>query len=228
MEICKKCGSELSDSGFCTKCGAGVADEESNAVSDREKKKGKSFIKSIVVVAIIVACYIVFFGGRGYRTTVQQYVNAIKNGNASKIVSLLPTKYADHIIRNNFKGDRQDFIDSRQMLLDELQEQFSAKNIDITKVKYSIDDKYSFDKDDLKAVKQKRKMGSAKKAMKVDIELSANVNGKEKYASFGLILVKFGRSWYVYDTGAADGIAGLDAFQALCYGTEIPTGIRVE
>jgi len=212
MDICKSCGSELNGSDICPSCGAKASGD--NAVSAQDRRSGKGFIKMAVFIVIIAVCYFLFFGGRGYETTAKQYVNAIRNGDAKKIVSLLPQKYSDYIAKYKFGGSKGDYIKNRQELLDDLKKTLSDKDIKITDVKFKIDDKYVADKEDLKSVRKLRKLGTAKKAMNLDIELTVKIDGEEKYASFDLILVKLGRSWYVYDSYSPDGFAGFAEFKS--------------
>ena len=228
MDICKNCGSELNGAEVCQKCGTKVAEEVNDSVSDMERRNIKGFIKMIVAIVIIAACYFFFFGGRGYETTAKQYVNAIRKGDASKIVSLLPKKYSDYVVKYKFDGDKGDYIDNRQELLDNLKDTLSDNDIEITDIKFKIDDRYVADKDDLKSIRKLRKLGTTKKAMSLDIELTAKVDDEEKYASFDLILVKLGRSWYVYDSYSPDGFAGLEAFKSFCNQTETATEIPGE
>jgi len=222
MDICKSCGSELNGSDICPNCGAKAVQEGNNTVPAPEKRSGKGFIKLAVAIVLVAVCYFLFFGGRGYETTAKQYVNAIRKGDAKKIVSLLPKKYSNYIVKYRFDGDKSDFIDNRQVLLDDLKDAFSENDIEITDVKFEIDDKYVFDKDDLKEIRELKKLGAAKKAMRVNVELTLKIDDEEKYASFDLILVKFGRSWYVYDTYSPDGFTGFNAFKSFCDKVEEP------
>ena len=146
MEFCKSCGSELNGSDICPNCGAKTVEAGNNTVPNLEKRSRKGYIKMAVVIVIIAACYFLFFGGRGYETTAKQYVNAIRKGDAKKIVSLLPQKYSDYIAKYKFDGDKKEYIENRQGLLDDLKEALSDNDIKITDVKFEIDDKYVADK----------------------------------------------------------------------------------
>lgn len=214
MDFCTKCGSELDGSDICPKCGAKVEKEAAaeSSTAPSADKGNKGIIKAIVAIVIIVACCFILFGGRSYKSAVKDYINAYKKGDAKKIVSLMPEKYVNHMIKYGYEGDKEKLIEElKDSWEDDIKGKFEDKDVDINKVKFEIDDKHVYEKDDLRALRKEEKMGAVKKAIRADVEFSVKDDaGDMKYSSADVMLVKIGRSWYVVPNGEVG-----DAFQAL-------------
>ena len=99
--FCGKCGKENNDDAvFCTECGAPLngnqplPQEEAAKMADGASTKNRKIgVIAVVAAAVLVIAFgMLLFGGRSYKKTVNQYVNASFEADAKTIFKLIPAK----------------------------------------------------------------------------------------------------------------------------------------
>ena len=99
--FCGKCGKENNDDAvFCTECGAPLngnqplLQEEAAKMADGASTKNRKIgVIAVAAAAVLVIAFgMLLFGGRSYKKTVNQYVNASFEADAKTIFKLIPAK----------------------------------------------------------------------------------------------------------------------------------------
>lgn len=199
MRYCINCGNELGDTKFCVKCGTKAADELPLPNSGIAQKKTPA-----AVIAIILICAIGFggfwiFGGRSYKSVVKKFMKAVIDGDAEKIVSLMPSSLIDYVAEEEYDGDKEDMIsdlaDQLEASLDELDE----NDIKASDISYKIIDEEDMDKDDIKEYKREFRKADLKikEGKKIEIEVTLPADDDEETYTRDLEVAKIGRSWYL-------------------------------
>ena len=206
--FCSNCGTEMGDEQFCINCGAKATDNYivqnnygENNVS-KSRNSGKGVFSAIIVIVLICAIGIGglwFFGGRSYQSLVKTYVDASMNGDAKKLVSLLP------------EGRIQDMIDSwyddKDAIIEDLQEDLDdslsqIKNIlgNNYKISYNILDEHDYKGSEFVEFKEDylneydTKISAAKE---LTVELVVSSKGQERSKEVTFTVIKVGHSWYI-------------------------------
>jgi len=159
----------------------------------------------VAIAAVVLILVFVLFGGRSYKSTVKQYFNASFDGNAKKIINLLPDKMVDYALEES--GYDQDELNE---LLDdvgeELQDYIDMLNNylgDNWKATYKIANTEKVTGDDLEDIQKDYKKMDIKvsAAKEVELELTIKSGDTEQSNTMRIYLVKVGRSWYL-DAGS--------------------------
>lgn len=218
--FCGKCGTQnLDAAAFCKNCGARLNGQAKPAVkmetrvpenaqsqrpvvqNKRRQNKDMTKLVGIAAVAVVFLLVFVLFGGRGYKSTIKQYFNATMDGNAKKIVKLLPNKVVDYALEDG--GYEKDELDD---LIEDVGEelQYSIAMLDTFfgdnwKATYKIAETEKLTGDDLEDIrKEYKEIGvrvSAAKEVKLDLQFK--YGDTEQSDTMYVDLIKVGRSWYL-------------------------------
>ena len=216
--FCPQCGAQNADgSRFCGNCGepmnSGNPGSNLPAVT---RSAGKSvpavvtdvltFLKTNVrlvsIVAGVLAAILLFsllFGGRGYKKTVNKFMDSILDLDAKGMVAVLPDEVVEAVLEEEgySKKDKKHFI---EMMQEELDYGMSYMNmLGDLKLKYKIGEVENLSKDELAYLKENYAEIGAKvsAAKEVEVELSVKILGMTQTESVELVVVKIGRSWYI-------------------------------
>lgn len=222
--FCRKCGTQnLDNAAFCKKCGAPLNVQKKVSASittsstvkahpqiqqkhpaqkrnhRQDKKVGMIAVTGVVVIVLIAV--FALFGGRSYKSTIKQYVNAQFDVDAAAIFRLVPDDMVDYMLKDD-GYDRDDFDDLIEEANDRIQRQLNSVEQYLGedwKFTYKITNIESVKGDDLKYLKKDyRKMGVNISAAKVaEVELTIKVGETESSNSVEIPLIKVGRSWYL-------------------------------
>lgn len=222
--FCGKCGTQNPDNAaFCKKCGtqlnvqkkvsAPTTTQTSVRVrpqpqqrrpaqkeNRRQDKKVGMTAVTVVVVMVLIAAF-ALFGGRSYKSTIKQYVNAQFDVDAAAIFRLIPDDMVDYMLEDD-GYDRDDLDDLIEDANDSIQRQINSIERYLGedwKFTYKIASIESVKGDDLKDLKKDyKKMGVNVSAAKVaEVELTVKVGETESSNSMEIPLIKVGRSWYL-------------------------------
>lgn len=199
MDFCTNCGKELDGEAFCTNCGAKVESsetkEKSPAASRLNQKRGPITVGLAAVLVIIFGIFLFRSCGGGYKSTLKSYINAYKDGDGRKILSLMPDRLSKK------QGNRSDFDNA----LDHAIEVLEAHNGDISKMDYKIHDKFDLYEDEIKDINKKYwdKYGislNISKAVEVEIEVTIPVDEEDVTKKFEVTLAKIEGKWYFLES----------------------------
>ena len=207
--FCGKCGAKNDDSAvFCAECGNRIAAAQpaAPAASDipanpagskpgftlNNRNIGIIAVAAVAVLALLISCFFIF-GGRSYKDVVKDYFKAMETADAKLMMELLPEDMIKSIMKDEDmtkKEMTEDLQDSLDMI---------HRYYDEVKISYEITDTEDFDKDDLKDIKENYKeIGvKVKDAMTVEVEVTMELDGKERTTTQELTLIKVGGSWYL-------------------------------
>lgn len=205
--FCGKCGAQNTDNAeFCTNCGAKLKKSSQTTVpvsvpnqNDKNRKVGMIAVAVAAVVAIILG--VVLFGGRGYKATVEKFVDAQFDADAEAIFDLMPEKMIDYALEQDGydSNDLDDLIDEAN---EDLQDQLDSLDSYLGegwKISYEILDTEDIKGDDLDDIKDAYEDADVKvsAAKDVEIEITVKADETESSNSLDVSLIKVGRSWYL-------------------------------
>lgn len=197
---CISCGSELKvGAKFCAKCG--TATSLNNLSSQQATKQKPMKTRIIVAIIVLIAISVVVFSGRSYKTTLKQYVDATMNGDAKKVVSLMPKEYVEEAIRSGEYDSKSELIndldDALKYTTEALKENFGKR----WKYSYEIDNVHTYSKDDMDMYFYYFDYGDISKKVdeikEMEYTITISGDGEEGSASENILLYKIGRSWYI-------------------------------
>lgn len=203
MKYCTNCGNELHGEKFCTKCGTKTGiDVAPEVVASMPVKKEKKFIgKLIVVLALlgILSTAFMLLTSRSYEALVKDYVKATINGDAEKIVSLMPDSLVDYIAEKEYEGDKKEMIFDLEDELDSMVEQLEDYGVDLKTISYEILEVEEMDEDEIDDLcdEYRRAELKIKEGKELKVELKIPMDGQERTNSIYIDVVKIGRSWYL-------------------------------
>lgn len=220
--FCNKCGSPVNEGDrVCTKCGAPIQTVSQEPVTDtsmtynmnqtgnglQDKKNKIIGMSAVGVVALVLIIIVVaLFGGRSYKKTVKQLMNCVFDTyNSKTFVSL----FNEDMLESEVGYSKDKIKEQVDDTMETLESSVERSTGGIKKYSYKIVDNEKYDKEDLKDIKD---LCSQKYDIKVssarEVELTCEVkckNGDEKNFDFEVILIKVGRSWYIYDIDSSSG-----------------------
>lgn len=204
---CKLCGAQLPEgAGFCQSCGKAVELESNGSIPNCKDvaKSAKTSIGPKLVVVVVLASAVLawlLFGGRGYKATLKQYVDATMDGNAKKIVSLMPKDYVRASIRSGEYDSKADIVDDIDEILDytvELYEECFGKRM---KYDYNIVNVYKYTADEMEQYfyyyDYGNISGKVDAVMEVTYSLELSGNDQSSSTSETVVMYKIGRNWYI-------------------------------
>lgn len=225
--FCGKCGEKLEDNArFCPKCGNAVGGNEGAAQVSQEAEKYKEMVngnkknKTVGMIAVAIIALVVIagafwlFGGRSYKKTVKEYVNAQFNfseDSVRKIVKLFPEGVWEQVVDMGIEEDafesEEEAIETLEETLEEAHESLEDYYGKGFKYSYQISDEKDLSKKDIREIEEDWKDMDIKfeKEIKEGKELTIKVEVKSADGEtttdneMDLQLIKIGRSWYLTD-----------------------------
>ena len=169
------------------------------AAPARSAGSGKGKLIAIVAAALVVVallgCWIFgVFGGGGYEDVVDDFIEAIFDGDAKGVVDCLPDQVMDYIAEDEGVTKRE-LIEELQYGLDEMFE-YMPSGMKVThKIVYTEDVRG----EDLEYVKELySELGAKVTAAKiVEVEMTVSIMGMSESTEAELGVVEIGGSWYI-------------------------------
>lgn len=198
--FCENCGTKNDNNvEFCANCGAKLSKRTDAKKLGKNRKVG--IIGVAVATVIVVLLCVILFGGRSYKATIEQYVDAQFDANAEAIFDLMPQKMIDYELEED-GYDPDDLASLIDKLNEQLQNQldyidsYLSEGWEITYEILDAEDVKGEDLDDIKNAYEKAdvKVSAAKR---VELELTLTAEETESSNSMDISLIKVGRSWYV-------------------------------
>ena len=206
--FCGKCGvNNADDAVVCAGCGAKlnggqvVKDSTHIVINPNDKNRKVGMIAVAVIAVVVMALIIALFGGRGYKATVEKFVNAQFDADAEAIFELIPEKMIAYVLEEEgYDNDELDeFIEEGneelQNQLDSI-ESYWGEDWTVSHKILTVEDVTGDDLDDLKDDYEDIdiKVSAAKT---VEVELTVKAGETENSNSLDISLIKVGRSWYL-------------------------------
>lgn len=206
--FCGKCGAKNTDNAeFCANCGAKLNKSTStrtaavSLVTQNDKNRKVGMIAVVVVVVLVIILGVVLFGGRSYKATVKNFVDATFDADAKAIVDLMPEEVITYALEQEGyeSGELNDFIDEGDEALQEQLDSLDGYLGEGWKISYNITDDGDIKGDDLDDVKDAYEDVDVKVSAAKNVEVEITVKGNETESSntLDISLVKIGRSWYL-------------------------------
>lgn len=202
--FCGYCGTNNADNAaFCSVCGAKLEPQQQKK---EEKKKetasnNKNRTIGIIAVAVVALVFAVaVFGGRSYKATVKQLVNAsFVDADGGDFIKVFPKKVVKLLMEDDDYYDIDEFAEEvtedLEAHLNRLNSQYGEH-----KIKYKIVEAEKASKKALSEIKSYYKEEFDVKvsaAKNVEIELTIKYDGGTDTDDLDIYLIKIGRSWYL-------------------------------
>lgn len=225
--FCGKCGENVDDNTkFCPKCGNLISGNDRATQVKPEAQKYKDLVNGnnknktvgMIVVAIIGLVVISgafwLFGGRSYKKTIKEYVNAQFNysqDSIKKVVKLFPEGMWEQVVEQGInegefesEGEAIEFLEEQLKEANETLEEYYGEDF---KYSYKITEEKDLSKKDIHEieedwedmdVKLEKEIKEGKEiTIKVEVKLADGENAVDN--ELDLQLVKVGRSWCLAD-----------------------------
>lgn len=195
--FCSQCGAEIkNDAKFCPACGARQKAEDEGKAN--RKRKTSRFTAAVIII-VVLAVVVMTLGSRSYKKVVDGYVNATFDGEADKIINLIPDKALDYALEANGYATKSAFSQEAQSMLDQQIQNIQYLLGDDWKVSYEIQDVSDVKGSDLEDTKDfysdiKVKVSAAKIA---DVKLTIEGGDYKQDTSMDIAMIKVGHSWYL-------------------------------
>lgn len=160
-----------------------------------KKLSGNMKIIISVVIILVVSVVIFLFTGRSYEKVIDEYMKAVLDDDAKKVMSLMPKETVEFLALVDYDGEEDELFYEMQDALSSFASELESKHIDKDKISYTIEEEYDMDVDLL--IKEMNDEGidlNIKEAKRVYIKVRIPILGsKESMLTVG----KVGRSWYI-------------------------------
>ena len=171
------------------------------ATNIRSKRRKRRIFTPVIVVVLLLLAAFMLFGGRSYKATIDQFVDAQFKVDAAAIFKLIPDEFVDYMLADE-GYDRDDFDDLLREVDEAIQDQLDTIERylgDDWSVTYKIVHVEDVKGDALKELEETYKTRDVKiSAAKVaEVELTVTVGERDVNNSLDIPLIKVGRSWYL-------------------------------
>lgn len=204
--FCGKCGAQnLDEAAFCSECGAPLnvtpsAENDAGSVLTKQPAN-KNYTKiGIVAVAagvlVLILLIMGIFGGRGYKSTVNKFVDSTFSADGKKMVSLVPKKVVKYVCEESDMTKKEFIEELTDGLEDSLDYIKQSTNANPKKYTKKIIDTENISGSSLKDIKETYKDEfdiKVKAAKKVTVKVT--IGGSSD--SNDITVIKIGRSWYI-------------------------------
>ena len=148
-----------------------------------------------VVIILVISVVIFLFTGRSYEKVIDEYMKAALDGDAEKVMSLMPKEDVEFLALVNYDGEEDELFYEMQDELSSLASELESKHIDKDKIRYTIEEELDMDVDSLiKAMNDEGIDLNIKEAKSVSIKVRIPTLGSKEVM---LTVGKVGRSWYI-------------------------------
>lgn len=208
--FCGKCGAQNADNAeFCAQCGEKLKKitptaTETETISvpnqnDKNRKVGMIAV-AVAIVAVIIIC-VTLFGGRGYKSTVKKFIDAMNDADAEAMVELMPEGVVDYALEQSgyYSDDLDYLIEVLDESLEDTMDSLDSYLGEDWEISYEILDTDNIKGDDLDTLKDEYEEFDVKVSAAKDVEIKLTVKADETESSnsINLTLIKVGRSWYL-------------------------------
>lgn len=206
--FCGKCGAQNSiDAKFCTVCGAPMNTIQNGsgrtaAASSPVQADQRNRIIGIAAVAVLAIAVIIvlvaLLGGRGYKSTVNQFLNATFEADAKTMMSLIPDDMVDLMLLDMGYAKKE----AREELAKELQDEldYITRYLgDDWKYSYKILGAENVSTIELRELKDEYAQYNVKvsAAKNVEVAVTVETDDFENTNTIEIPVIKVGRSWYL-------------------------------
>ena len=204
--FCSKCGAKNpANANFCIKCGekmvaAPTVPATITAVGPvKLRNDHRKLIVPIAAALAVILLFSLLFGGRGYKKTANEFMDAFVNSDAKGIVELLPNKLIQKLLEEEGYGKND-----KKLLIAELQDELDSTMGYMAmfgeyKLDYKIQGAQDVSKEYLSYIKENYKeLGMKVTAAKtVEVTMTIDVLGMSQTENVSLTVIKIGGSWYI-------------------------------
>lgn len=207
--FCGKCGAQnLDDATFCKECGAplnGALTASSDAGSVRSKQASntsnrKIGIAAVAIVAIVLVVILVsLFGGRGYKSVVNKFIDASLSADGKTMVSLIP----DEVIKVGCEKEDMTKSEFIEYFTEELEDELDdiERYYEDWSYSYEIIEVEDYSSKALKSLQEDYEDEfdvDVKAAKTVTVEVTITADEDNEFSnSLEVEVIKVGRSWYI-------------------------------
>ena len=205
--FCGKCGAPNADNAeFCAECGTKLKKSQPTGTgfvpgNKNQNRKVGMIIVAAAMIFIVVLGVSIFGGKKGYKDTVQKFVDAVFNADAEGIIRLVPEEMIDYalVISGYDVDDREKMIDELQEELWEQRDTLESYVGDEWKISCDIISAEDITGDDLDAIKDRYSSIGVNVSASKAIEAEVTVKAKEakNSDSLDIYLIKVGPLWYL-------------------------------
>ena len=208
--FCGKCGEKNEDNAkFCVKCGEKFNNSqmEKNDVpkvnlpgsaNDKNRKVG---IAAVAIVLILVICVIgTALGGRSYKKTASQFIDAVFNADAKTMINLIPKSMVKSMVEEEYDSKSEMIEDFEEMLQSgfvDAMERYIGENWKLTYKVLKVEDVSSKKLKDIKEEYKETANINVSDAKIVKMELTLKSKDDDYSDTINIHLIKVGRSWYI-------------------------------
>lgn len=198
---CSSCGAELKEGAkYCAKCGTST--NQTFPATQKTSSKMRNIPFGVIFAGILIVVVLnLLFGGRSYKTTIKQYIDATMEGDAKKIVSLMPEEYVEEAIRSGEYENKRELINELDDALKSMTELFEESFGKRMRYSHEINSVYTYTKDEMDMYLYHFDYGNISDKVKEikEIEYSLNISGSGNSGNTSetLLLYKIGRNWYI-------------------------------
>lgn len=167
-------------------------------------KTGKYRIIGFAALVVIIILGIVLFGGRSEKSTIKKYVKGQMEGEAKKIVKLIPKEMVEAACEEEGYLDKKELIAELEEKLQEQLEQIDEVYGEGWKYDYEIVETEDKSVEELREMRQEYQEDydiklDIKEAKEAEIEITVSSKNTEDATTntIWVDLIKIGRSWYI-------------------------------
>lgn len=162
-------------------------------------RKKKQIIGGAAGAMVLVLVCVLLFGGRGYKKTVDRFIDGIvADPDAKAVLSLVPKQIFEEMGFD--EDDMEDYLEEMEDVYDMQQRQLREALGKDWKLTYTITDDEQLDKDELEDLRDDYEDSfeiKVKDARTVRVRLRFKGSEDNSSATMRLPLVKIGHSWYI-------------------------------
>ncbi len=206
--FCGKCGVECEDNAkFCVRCGANLSGDQVPKYdtpvieyhNDKNRKVG--IIAVTVSVFVVIGIIIALSGGRSYKKTVDEFIDAQFKADAEAALDLIPEKLVDYILEDEgySRAELDDFIEEGNETLEDQLEYLDEFFGDDWNVSYEIKNVEDVKGERLDELREDYKEFGVKisDAKEIEVEIIIECEDGDETNSLDVSVIKVGRSWYI-------------------------------
>lgn len=207
--FCENCGAKIQEGGtFCAECGAPIRNVQpetpttGTVQTKRQLSKRARIIAisaaAIVVVAVLVIVLVSIFGGRGYKSTAEKFVEATFSADGKTMVSLIPDKVLK-LACEEADMTKKEFT---EYLTENLEDSIAYYDRYFDKWSYSYDiaEIEDYSSKALKSLKEDYEDEydiDVKAAKTITVDITIRADGEKDEESLDIVVIKIGNTWYI-------------------------------
>lgn len=215
--FCAKCGAKNEEGAvFCKECGASLKDAETSqnpkegslgngkvlqGEPDKSSRKNRLIgMAAVGIVAVVAVLALVsLFGGRGYKTTAEKFIESCIEGDAKTMYKMVPQKIFREEVEDNgyLWSERNEYLESVEESVSNQIERYFSDYGDFSFKAIDGEKKTGRELRELKEEYESKHEIKVKAARDVTVEMTLKKDGVSGSAELVIPVIKVGRSWYV-------------------------------